>query len=247
MAPATALTALLAAFFGSLHCVGMCGGLVLAASGDSRGFERGLRTLAYNGGRVVGYAALGAAVGLAGRELETLGLAVGLRAAAAWVSLALVAAFSLHLAGWLPLPSAEARISRGLARVLGRPGRGLPFALLGLFTALLPCGLLYMGLALALGTGTAWGGAVVMTAFGLGTVPALAGASLFASPLARLRARPGGRYVLALMVAVLGAFGVAAHSVPGVLPGWVHDLPGMERALSAMPAGEAPPACHHTE
>jgi sulfite exporter TauE/SafE len=45
----------------------------------------------------------------------------------------------------------------------------------------MPCGLVYAALGVALGTGTAGGGAAAMAAFGLGTLPMLLTMGVFAS------------------------------------------------------------------
>ena len=63
-------------------------------------------------------------------------------------------------------------------------------AAIGLASALLPCGWLYAFVVLAAGTGSASGGAALMLAFWLGTVPALLGLGLSVGRLsATLRAR----------------------------------------------------------
>ena len=55
-------------FFGSLHCIGMCGPLALAVHSGKRvtGFFAVLDTLQYNSGRTLGYIALGIIAGLLG-------------------------------------------------------------------------------------------------------------------------------------------------------------------------------------
>ncbi len=163
-------TALLLGLAGSLHCAGMCGPLALAlpAGAGGRGqFVAG--RLAYHGGRVITYALLGAALGLAGRSLALAGVQRGVS----------VAAGLLLIAGVWLLPraggaGAAVRGGGGLQRAPGgllrRPG--LPsLGLLGLLNGLLPCGLVYAAGAASLAAGGAGAGALYMAVFGLGTVP----------------------------------------------------------------------------
>ena len=54
-----------------------------------------------------------------------------------------------------------------------RSGRGRDVFFAGVFTGMLPCGLVYALLGMAASQGELLHGALVMTAFGLGTVPAM--------------------------------------------------------------------------
>ena len=54
-----------------------------------------------------------------------------------------------------------------------RSGRGRDVFLAGVFTGLLPCGLVYAMLGMAASRGELLQGTLVMAAFGLGTVPAM--------------------------------------------------------------------------
>jgi hypothetical protein len=101
---------------------------------------------------------------------------------------------------------------------------------LGLLWSLMPCGLLYSLVLVAISTGNALSGALVMGAFGLGTLPALLGFALGGAVLGRplreglLRPAVGA---LALFIAgwtLVVALGVApAHRSP-TLAGAHHPL-----------------------
>ncbi|MGE0716779.1 MAG: sulfite exporter TauE/SafE family protein [Alphaproteobacteria bacterium] len=181
-----ALAAAAAGLLGSMtHCALMCGPFVLAqvaARLDGTSTEYGVlqrlagaALLPYHLGRLTTYVLLGA---LAGALSGLVGTTFGLLP-----SLMLVAA-ALVFAGWsvaplarlVPRPAAAvaARLAAAAAPLFGRPTGGRGYAL-GVALGLLPCGLVYGTLAAAAGTGSAAGGAVVMAAFALGTVPALVG------------------------------------------------------------------------
>ncbi len=158
--------ALVMGIAGSVHCVGMCGGL---ASATARSVPS---AAAYHLTRVGGYATLGALVGGAGGAVPGPGWLVALPAGA------LVTWHAAALAGWVHAP--HLRLPFGLSERLGRAGRRsdmLGAVALGAATSLLPCGLLYGALGLALGSGSALMGAAVMITFGAATTPVLAVAS----------------------------------------------------------------------
>lgn len=171
-------TVVSASLLGSLHCAGMCGGLVALYAADARGREARAH-VAYHTGRLATYAALGALAGALGGLVDHAGTLAGIAHLAAIVAGAAVALWGVFkLAGIaderIGLPKAvSARIARFVAGVRRHPPT-LRAALLGLSSALLPCGWLYAFVAVAAGTGSALAGAGVMATFWLGTVPALA-------------------------------------------------------------------------
>jgi sulfite exporter TauE/SafE len=171
-----------AGLLGGAHCVGMCGGFVLLAG------TAGRRGWLFHVGRLVGYAALGALAGLLGRTLDLGGAALGLHRLRFLAAGALLLAFGLAFLGLLPRRWLEPGASASARLFAAVRGRGGPFAwlLLGLPIGLLPCGLLYPMYAMAAGTGSAVDGALLLLAFGLGTVPLLGGAT---AVLARLQVR----------------------------------------------------------
>jgi hypothetical protein len=194
-------TVLGASLLGSAHCAGMCGGFVAFYAGAAPGARRRsllLAHLAYNAGRLGAYAALGAAAGALGAALDTTGGALlGLQRSAAIVSgvcITLWGARSLleALGARVPRLGAPAGLralaGRGIAAV-ATASSAVRALVVGLATGLLPCGWLYVFLATAAGTGSAWGGAALMTMFWAGTLPVMlslgAGLQALAAPLRR--------------------------------------------------------------
>lgn len=165
-----------AGFLGSAHCVGMCGGFVLAISTAPDRPARLTRQLLYFLGKTLTYTSMGGAVGFAG---ATVGSAfAGLQNVISIGAGAVMFIFGLHLLGalgpimrmgtpmnWSPFRAASRYVMRQ---------RSVAGALaLGLLNGLLPCGLVYTLLAMAVSTGTMLGGALTMLVFGLATLPAL--------------------------------------------------------------------------
>ena len=205
---------LIASFVGSLHCVGMCGPLVAFAVGDPQGGRPASRAwlhAAYHGGRLLTYALVGAICGALGAAVDHGGARLGCHRTAALLAggmmIAVGVAAVLRAVGvrlpQLPLPG---RIQR-----LVLTGQRAAFALtplpralcIGLLTAFLPCGWLYLFASYAAGTGSPFWGALFMIAFWLGSVPALVLTGVGVQTLARLL----GRHlplVTALAIVVLG-------------------------------------------
>jgi len=112
---------------------------------------------------------------------------------------------------------------------------------MGVLSVLLPCGWLYAFVAVAAGTGSPFVGAAVMTAFWIGTVPALMVVGLGARRLA-LR-WPGLRLATAALVTVLG-LGVASTRLQAELRLVRPDSPSSHSAEEALAhAIEEVPEC----
>lgn len=184
--------AFVAGLVGSPHCVGMCGTLAVAASGTAR------EATAWNLGRMLTYAVLGAVAGAVGQSIPGPG----------WVLPAVAAVFlgwfAWRLAGFSTPKSMEwPAFTRLTAKVASRHGVG-PRLAFGMLTGLLPCGLVYAALALPLSSGDPVAGSATMAAFGLGTAPILvvAGAGLRRVVARSLLARR----ILAATVLLIGLF-----------------------------------------
>jgi sulfite exporter TauE/SafE len=197
--PGAHLTAFLVGLLGGVHCLAMCGGLVgaLTLGLDPRLRRDPLRLLpfqlAYNLGRVLGYGLAGAIFGGLGALLLRLdALQLGQRALYGLAGLVMIL-LGLYLGGWWRALGRTERLGLGLWRriePLGRrllPIRRVSAALaLGLLWAWIPCGLVYSVLISAAAAGTPWDGALLMLAFGAGTLPNLLGIGLLAGAAARL-------------------------------------------------------------
>ena len=169
----------------SLHCVQMCGPIVISYSVSLArygAFRRDmiLAHVAYNAGRVVTYAALGALAGAAGSGIGMLGKLAGLASAARLVAGAAMIVTGILMLRVLPrkvLVQVEKRgvtgfFSRSIGRLLLSPRARGKFGL-GLMLGFLPCGLIYGALLKAVETARPVAGALTMAAFGMGTAVAL--------------------------------------------------------------------------
>ena len=210
-----AMSALALGVVGSAHCIVMCGGLagaVAHAGSGTRGdgLRRGLLCAT---GRIAGYAIAGAVVGGAGAGIASWWGApadVWLRGAIGAAMVALGAAVALGGSRLAGLERAGARVFRHIApltRRLRPLDRSWKLWVLGLVWGFLPCGLVYTALAGAAGAGDALSGAAWMTAFGLGTAPAVVGVGAAWTRLARA-VRPTA--ISGALISVYGAWTLAS-------------------------------------
>lgn len=180
------ITAFLLGLLGSVHCVGMCGGIMAALTLGLPPSIRNSATamlaylLAYNVGRITSYMLAGALVGVLGQQIFTLTGAAMAAQIGRWLSGLFMVALGIYLAGWTrvlaPVEKAGTQVWRYIEPLgrrflpVRRPNQALG---LGLVWGWLPCGLVYSALAWALVAGDALRGAQFMVAFGLGTLPML--------------------------------------------------------------------------
>jgi sulfite exporter TauE/SafE len=191
----TLLAPILLGLAGSLHCVGMCGPLMLALPLDAAGKRHVLlQMLTYHSGRILTYAALGILFGLLGKGIFLAGLQKGLSVGAGIVMIlmAFVAWRFEQLVVNLPgFGAFTSKIKTGIGKHLRRNTAGAVFTV-GLLNGFLPCGMVYAALAGAISTTEAAEGGLFMALFGLGTLPMMlatgvAGRSLGSSFRQKLR------------------------------------------------------------
>jgi sulfite exporter TauE/SafE len=204
-----AFTALIMGLAGGPHCIGMCGA-ACAGIGQAAGPNKNAAMWSFQGGRVLGYSALGA---LAAASMQGLGwLTVQSAALRPVWTMFHVATFVLGMLLLLKaqqpvwLEQAGKKIWSGARRLAAGRGRGAPLVI-GVLWTFLPCGLLYSALLVAALTGSAFEGAGVMALFALGTsVSMMAGPWLWL----RLRGNHGGDWGMRLAGLALAASSVWA-------------------------------------
>ncbi len=189
MSVALIFAALIAGLVGSGHCIGMCGPIVgLFESAPSVRLSPLRRRMSYHAGRILFYASLGLLAGALGTAA-----AASMPVKTAGFVLRLLASLALLLLGVRLL------LGKGRLAALDRIGQAFwqrisPLAryvlpmdntakalATGFIWGALPCGLVYSMLAMAAVSGSALNGAMLMVAFGAGTLPTLAIAGAGAS------------------------------------------------------------------
>ena len=166
--------AFLAGLTGSLHCMGMCGGLVTASC------RRGSDVFVYQVGRLLGYLALAGAAGFLGKMLR-------FNRGPSWLSLIPTLVIGGLFIFWgvrsfqgkraeLPAPAFLGKLYGKLwGKYLSRVEIGRSFWV-GLISILLPCGLLYGVILGTLATQSVSMAMLGIFFFWLGTVPSMVAA-----------------------------------------------------------------------
>lgn len=209
--------ALAAGLFGSAHCLGMCGGLsglFAMRSGAKATSADPVLAVSYNLGRLTSYALLGAGAALAGSGLTDMlpALVVPMRLLAGFI----IILMGLQIAfGWkllAPLEEAGSRLWNLVAPSAQKllpattPARALS---LGLAWGLLPCGLVYSMLLVAMANANPLAGALVMATFGLGTMPAMLMTGLSAARLSSMLANRKRALAAGILLVVIGVATIA--------------------------------------
>lgn len=169
-------------FAGSMHCIGMCGPIVLALPvGEQSLLQFTISRFVYHFGRVLTYAFMGIVAGMLGGRLLLPVFQQNLSIVAGAVIILSLVAPRLRGRVTLRIPGLS-RLTQGLQRIIADllRERSLPslFAL-GMANGLLPCGFVYVAMTAAAVTANPVSGSVFMVGFGLGTVPAMVGFSFF--------------------------------------------------------------------
>lgn len=183
MNTALLIPALAMGFLGSPHCMGMCGGIVTAFGISMKNLspqKRGILIASYHTGRLLSYMGLGLIATLIG---ESVLAPLMTDNALPRIVLGLAIVFASLLMLGLPILNRLEKVGLGLWNSLAPirkkvlPMDSIPKALFaGLLWGLLPCGLVYGALVMAMSvaaTGKPMMGVLFMLAFGLGTLPML--------------------------------------------------------------------------
>lgn len=196
------------------------GGLLASAT------DSGSRIVAFNAGRLSSYALAGAFAGFAGSVPAMINLA-SVQTAAYWLANLMLVALGLNLMNvWHGLARVEAIGQLAWRRVQPLMRRLLPVRhpvqalALGALWGWVPCGMVYSVLMTALLSGSAGQGALVMLAFGLGTLPLLVSMGVAGSSLRPWLQRPAVRRTAGLLVLAFGLLGLVRVST-GLSYGWL--------------------------
>ncbi|SJZ88657.1 sulfite exporter TauE/SafE family protein [Sediminibacterium ginsengisoli] len=162
------LSAFILGIAGSLHCMGMCGPLVMAMPFKQAGKSSLPVYLLF---KTIAYGCLGIFAGLFGRGFALLN----------WQQvLSVLAGICILIIGLLPGIMRRVPVSSVLQQQYAKwflrmqqTRKRRYFAVAGFLNGLLPCGLVYAAFAGASVTTSALGGFTYMFLFGAGTIPAL--------------------------------------------------------------------------
>ena len=208
-----------AAFFGSLgHCIGMCGGFVLAYSSTKVGAHFGhkeklISHLLYNSGRTISYTVIGALVGLAG---SVFSIDPNLRATLYMFAGIIMILVGLWLFGFvwvskiLEYDFTKIGFFKTAFQKLLRSDSKDSFLYLGILNGFFPCGLVYFFASSAAASGSAAKGALIMFVFGLSTMLPMLSLAYASGILQKTGFRKAASRISALLI-----LGFAIYTIRG--------------------------------
>ena len=188
--------------FGSLHCVAMCGPLVMSIPFPGSIWFSLLQKIIYQLGRILTYSLLGFLAGSLGSLFNILGLQQ---------SLSFVSGVLLIMKAVYHFSGRKGTSNKAYLKIIGpllsfmwrwmsKPYGGL---VAGSLHGLIPCGMVYMAIAGSLNTGSAFAGSEFMLYFGLGTTPLLLLTTVVPLVLRRFRAP---RMMIPTLFLIAGVF-----------------------------------------
>jgi len=254
------LPILIAGLAGSVHCAGMCGGIVSAFSvggpsaapararvipiaragaGAAAGVVQAWaganagalgHVLSYNTGRIGSYMLAGAIAGGLAGSIAGLTNMASAQLAAHWLANLMLVAMGLYLMdAWRGLARVEQagsvlwRRVQPLVKPLVPMDAPIKALALGGLWGWVPCGMVYSMLLTAMLTGSALDGALVMGAFGLGTLPMLLAMGMAGARLRQYLQQCAVRVACGLLVLGFGVLGLA-RAASGGQHGWFDVL-----------------------
>ncbi|MBL0882335.1 MAG: sulfite exporter TauE/SafE family protein [Chitinophagaceae bacterium] len=172
MSIALLISSLFIGLASSLHCVGMCGPLVMSIPVQHLSEnKKTIGIILYQIGRICTYALLGIIVGLVGWRMSAAGFQQVLSIVLGVLILLMLSGtfflHKLHNDNWM-----NKKVAQLMFWAINRQTLS-GMLLMGFANGLLPCGMVYIALTGAMATGTIHGAALFMLFFGIGTLPTL--------------------------------------------------------------------------
>jgi sulfite exporter TauE/SafE len=161
-------------FVGSVHCVGMCGPIVMALPVRTHSWlHKSLKYLLYHFGRLITYSLLGFVFSFIGKGFVFAGLQqfVCIVAGILMILSVFIIYRPVHFVWFDEMATGlRSRIGQYMRHYFQR-AKATDFVILGMLNGILPCGMIYAALLSSVATTGNVSGSFFMFFFGLGTVP----------------------------------------------------------------------------
>ena len=231
--------AFIVGLFSTLHCLGMCGGIIgtLTMSLPESVRNNNLRLLSYtsvfNLGRLLSYTLAGAIAGAFG---QTVMEAISPRYAHVLLQVfatLIMVGIGIHLAGWFPRFNVIEKIGTPLWQKLEPLAHKLlPVQkhshafLFGLVWGWLPCGLVYAALIWSTSSGDSMHGALFMLAFGAGTLIPVMTAGMLTGWMVRLSQIPNIKPIIGTLIIIMALLSLGITLQQGLDATHIHTSGG---------------------
>lgn len=203
--------------FSTIHCLGMCGGIITALSLGLPDKVKGNRKIyyaiisSYNIGRVLSYTVAGAMAGIIGHMVSSqFGSNTGYQVMRILAGVILVF-LGLHIAGWVSgIKYIEGLGMKfwGKIQPVGRwflpVDTPLKALIIGCIWGWLPCGLVYSVLLWSAASVDPVTGTLYMFCFGIGTLPGMVTAGILSGSMQRHASRAYIRKTFAIIIIIFG-------------------------------------------
>jgi len=198
-------SALVLGLMGSFHCAGMCGPIAIALPlHGNTVLQKIFGGTLYNVGRTITYGIMGAIFGLLGQGIQMIGVQQKISVIMGVVMIISVlfpALFKNQYRMDKSMFSFVGKLKKRIGEMFSiRSFQSLFF--IGMLNGLLPCGLVYMAIAGAIGTGNAAEGTLYMILFGLGTIPMLLTISLAGNIMSQAIRRKINKLITVMVIVV---------------------------------------------
>ena len=223
------LVAFIVGLLSTIHCIGMCGGLVGAMTMSltpeirAKPTSLAIYTFAYNAGRILSYTLAGFLVGLLGQVFKELLMPENGIGVLRLIASLMIIAMGFYIAGWFPQFSSIEKIGTPVWRYLQPLGHKLlpvknPWQafLFGTVWGWLPCGLVYYMLLMSPASDGAMSSALFMLSFGLGTLLPLMATGFLTGKLTQLRNSHKIRHISGLLLIIMGIISLFLAVVPDI-------------------------------
>lgn len=232
------ISALALGFFGSAHCIGMCGPIAIALPYPNANVSYFLAgRIIYNLGRLTTYSFIGAVFGLLGSRLVIAGFQQTITITVGVIILLVILTPMRYKSKFYQhkfVQKISSPIKSGISELF-KQGTIAAMFLIGLLNGLLPCGLVYVAIAGAIASGDAISGMIFMVLFGLGTFPAMFAATIFGKFINLNIRRKINQAIPALAVILAILF---------ILRGLALGIPYISPEISAQTLNQTEMECH---
>lgn len=161
---------------GSVHCIGMCGPLVMALPISHKTSSQKIMAISlYHLGKISSYGLLGILFGLFGSQFpifffqRNISIVIGVTMLLYVIYVFVIKPKHLQFNFFTPFYNL---VIKQLS-FLFKSKSVISFLLIGILNGMLPCGMIYLALSSAMATQNVLYGGLLMTFFGIGTMPAL--------------------------------------------------------------------------
>ena len=197
----------------SLHCIGMCGPLVVAVPFGSSKRQQDISLIVYLLSKAIGYGIIGMVFALLGTASSFI---IGQRILSVLSGILILGIlFSKYLHPNYIFTQGISRKLNTLIQYLKFNGSWYHYTTMGLFNSMLPCTMVLVAASASLASGSIRDGFIFMLCFGLGTMPALFMVKKFQSSVsmkARINLKYAASVVGVLLSGMLVFRGISSHS-----------------------------------